>query len=173
MSEELLAWHDFNVSLVTAAAALLGLLFVALSIHVRTLSAARNAELRSIARSIFLGYMVALGFGFLQLMPQTLFALGLELLALIIVSLVPFSFAARAGFRASGIGYRRLVTVIQFAAGFALYAITLAGSVAVLAGDARALFVLGGFALVSLLWGLFNTYELIFRVQAVEAERPV
>ena len=29
MSEELVLWHDFNVSLVTASAGLLGLLFVA------------------------------------------------------------------------------------------------------------------------------------------------
>ena len=72
MSEDLVLWHDFNISLVTASAGLLGLLFVALSIHVRVLSASRNAELRAVARSIFLGYVVSLGIGFLALMPQTL-----------------------------------------------------------------------------------------------------
>ena len=45
MSEELVLWHDFNVSLVTASAGLLGLLFVALSIHVSVLSARQYAEL--------------------------------------------------------------------------------------------------------------------------------
>ncbi len=39
------------------------------SIHIRTLTEKRNAELRSVARSIFLGYVVSLGFGFLALMP--------------------------------------------------------------------------------------------------------
>src|SRR5204863_2857054 len=89
VSEELASWHDFNVSLVTASAALLGLLFVALSIHVRTLSAARNAELRSIARSIFLGYVTALGIGFVQLVPQSLFAVGAELLLLVLLPTLP------------------------------------------------------------------------------------
>ena len=84
MSEELVLWHDFNVALVTAAAGLLGLLFVALSIHIRALSEPRNAELRSVARSIFLGYVVALAFGFLALLPQSLSALGVELLVLIL-----------------------------------------------------------------------------------------
>ena len=67
MEEALLAWHDFNVALVTAAAALLGLLFVALSIHIRSLIQPRNAELRSVARTVFLGYVVALAIGFLAL----------------------------------------------------------------------------------------------------------
>ncbi|HEY3219000.1 MAG TPA: hypothetical protein VGK15_07920, partial [Candidatus Limnocylindria bacterium] len=63
MSEELVLWHDFNLALVTAAAGLLGLLFVALSIHIRSLTSARNAELRSVARTVFLGYVVSLTFG--------------------------------------------------------------------------------------------------------------
>lgn len=172
MSEDLIAWHDFNVSLVTAAAGLLGLLFVALSIHVRTLSAARNAELRSVARSIFLGYVVALGFGFLQLMPQSLQAVGIELLVLILLSLIPFSAAARSGFSATGVGYDRRVTMAQFAIGLLTFVITIAASIAVLGGDARALFVLGAVAVSSLLWGVFNTYELIFRVQSLESADP-
>jgi hypothetical protein len=168
VSEELIAWHDFNVSLVTAAAALLGLLFVALSIHVRTLMAERHAELRSIARSIFLGYLVALGIGFVLLIPQTLFAAGAQLLVLLLLSMIPFAAGARAGLRATGVGFDRRVTMLQFVAGFALFAITLAAAIGLMAGDGRALFVFGGVAIVSLLWGLFNTYELIFRVQPLE-----
>jgi hypothetical protein len=67
MSEGLFLWRDFNVSLVAATAGLLGLLFVARSIHVRVLSASRNAELRAVTRSDFLGYVVALAIGFLAL----------------------------------------------------------------------------------------------------------
>lgn len=123
MSEDLVHWHDFNVALVTAAAGLLGLLFVALSIHVRALTAPRNAELRSVARSVFLGYVVALAIGFLALLPQTLLALGVELMVLVLLAVVPFGAAARSGLRATGIGYDRRVTVIQFVLGFALFAI--------------------------------------------------
>ena len=44
MSNDLALWHDFNVSVVAASAALLGLLFVALSIHMRVLSAMEEQD---------------------------------------------------------------------------------------------------------------------------------
>src|SRR2546423_9193435 len=114
MSEELLLWHDFNVALVTAAAGLLGLLFVALSIHIRAMTDRRNAELRSVARSIFLGYVVSLGFGFLALMPQTLWAFGLELVVLNVAASIPFTAADRTGLRATARGVPPRATVLQF-----------------------------------------------------------
>jgi hypothetical protein len=167
MSEELVLWHDFNVALVTAAAGLLGLLFVALSIHIRALTDQRNAELRSVARSIFLGYVVSLGFGFLALMPQTLGAFGLELIALDIVATIPFAAAARSGLRATGVGFDRRVTMVQFVAGFGLLATAIAGSIGVAVGEPSALYLVAGIAIVALLWGVFNTWELIFRMQNV------
>ena len=168
MTDPLAAWHDFNVSVVTAAAALLGLLFVALSIHIRTLMAKRNAELRSVARSVFLGYVVALGTGFVGLVPQDLGHYGYELLVLVLLATLPFAVAARAGLRATGIGYDRRVTVVQFIAGIGLFATTIASALVAASGDERALFVIGGIAVLSLLWGVFNTYELIFRIQLGE-----
>jgi len=169
MAEDLALWHDFNLSLVTAAAALLGLLFVALSIHMRVLSARENAELRAVARTIFLGYVLSLGIGFLALMPQTLGAFGIEVLVIILAATVPFALAARDGLHASGVGYDRRVTIIQFIAGIALFAVSLASAIGVAIGEARALYAVGGIAVVSLLWGVFNTWELIFRVQALDA----
>lgn len=171
MADALGAWHDFNVSVVTASAGLLGLLFVALSLHMRTLSLARNAELRSVARTVFLGYVVPLGFGFLALMPQELAAFGVELVVLIAVAVVPFATAARNGLRATGVGYDRRLTVAQFLAGMALIAIAIAAAFAIVGGDERALFVLGGLTVLSLLWGVFNTWELIFRIQRAGDER--
>jgi len=170
MSEELVLWHDFNVALVTAAAGLLGLLFVALSIHIRALTDQRNAELRSVARSIFLGYVVSLAFGFLALMPQTLWAFGLELVVLNVAASIPFAAAARSGLRATGVGFDRRVTVVQFIAGFGLFASAIAGSIGVAVGEASALYVVAGIAIVALLWGVFNTWELIFRMQSVGGE---
>jgi modulator of FtsH protease len=165
MPEELALWHDFNVSVVTASAALLGLLFVALSIHMRVLSAAENAELKSVARTVFLGYVLSMGIGFLALMPQTLWAFGVELLVVVLAAMLPFAGAARDGLRARGVGYDRRVTIAQFIAGFVLFAVTIAAAVGIAAGEARALYVIGGIAVLSLLWGVFNTWELIFRVQ--------
>ncbi len=167
MSEELVLWHDFNVALVTAAAGLLGLLFVALSIHIRALTDQRNAELRSVARSIFLGYVVSLGFGFLALMPQTLWAFGLELLTLNFGASIPFAAAARSGLRATGVGFDRRVTMMQFVAGFGLFALAIGAAIGVAVGETSALYVAAGIAIVALLWGVFNTWELIFRMQNV------
>jgi modulator of FtsH protease len=169
MPEELALWHDFNVSVVTASAALLGLLFVALSIHMRVLSAAENAELRSVARTVFLGYVLSMGIGFLALMPQTLWAFGLELLVVVVVATLPFAAAARAGLRATGVGYDRRVTIVQFVAGFALFVVTIAAGIGVAVGEGAALYVVGGIAVLSLLWGVFNTWELIFRVQRLDS----
>lgn len=168
MTEELLLWHEFNIGLVTAAAGLLGLLFVALSIHARALAAPRNAELRAIARTIFLGYVVALAFGFFALVPQTLTALGIELLAVVLAATLPFGAAARSGLRATGVGYDQRVTMLQFVAGFALFVVTIAAAIGVAVGEGAALYVIAGVAVMSLLWGLFNTWELIFRVPSIE-----
>jgi hypothetical protein len=167
MSEELVLWHDFNVALVTAAAGLLGLLFVALSIHIRTLNAERNAELRSVARTVFLGYVVSLAYGFLALMPQSLRAFGGEVIVLNLAATIPFAAAARSGLRATGVGYDRRVTLVQFAAGFGLFAVALTGAIGVAVGEIWALYLTAAIAVLSLLWGVFNTWELIFRIQWV------
>jgi len=167
VSEELVLWHDFNVALVTAAAGLLGLLFVALSIHIRALNDQRNAELRSVARTVFLGYVVALAFGFLALLPQSLTAFGAELIGLNVAALLPFAAAARSGLRATGVGYDRRVTMGQFAAGFVLIAISLTGAIGVTAGETWAIYLSAAIAILSLVWGVFNTWELIFRMQRV------
>lgn len=164
MAEELVLWHDFNVSLVTAAAGLLGLLFVALSLHLRVLNDEKNAELRAVARTVFLGYVISLGIGFLGLFPQSLNALGIELVVLNLAAVIPFVRAAGRGLRAQGVGYRRSVTVSQFVVGFAVTVITIVASLDVAGSDANGLFVIAGIAVTSLLWGVFNTWELIFRV---------
>jgi modulator of FtsH protease len=170
MADELLVWHDFNVALVTAAAALLGLLFVVLSIHIRTIVQPRNAELRAVARTVFLGYVVTLAVGFLELLPQTLRALGIELLVLLLATLLPFAAASRAGLRATGVGYRRSVTIVQFVLGFLLFAVSLAGDIGVLVEEPRALYVVAAVAIVGPLWGVFNTWELIFRIQWIDRD---
>jgi hypothetical protein len=167
MNDELLAWHDFYVSLVTASAALLGLLFVALSLHIRALTDARNAELRSVARTIFLGYVGALGIGFFALLPQTLRALGIELLVLFVITTLLFFAAARVGLRATGVGFARNITIAQFVAGIAFVIVTISGAIGVIAEQSVALYVIAATAVIGLLWGVFNTWELIFRMQIV------
>lgn len=170
MSSSLELWHDFNVSVVTAAAGLLGLLFVALSLHLRALESPRNAELRSIARTVFLGYVTSLGMGFLALIPQELAPYGVELVVLFLAALVPFAVAARTGFRPTGVGYDRRVTMLQFVIGIAMFVVSIAAAIVLASGDERALYVIGAVPVLGLLWGVFNTFELIFRIRLGDNE---
>jgi len=171
MSDALVTWHDFNVSVVTAAAALLGLLFVALSLHLRALADSNNAELKSVARTVFLGYVTSLGMGFLALIPQELGPYGIELVILFLLGLVPFALASGTGFRAAGVGYDRRVTMLQFVIGAGMFVISIAAAIVVATGEERALFVIGAVPVLGLLWGVFNTYELIFRIRLNDAEQ--
>ncbi len=95
-------------------------------------------------------------------------AFGVELLAVVLAATLPFAAASRSGLRATGIGYDRRVTIIQFVAGFVLFIVTIAAAIGVAVGEARALYIVGGVAVLSLLWGVFNTWELIFRIQSVD-----
>ena len=138
---------------------------MALSLHVRALSSRRNAERRSVARSVFLGYVTPLAVAFTGLWPQSLEAYGVEILVLLVASVIPFGLAARDGFRATGVGYSRNVTIVQFAAGIVLYSVSIATAVVLIQGEARALFVVAVNDVLAMLWGVFNTWELIFRIQ--------
>ncbi len=61
------------------------------------------------------------------------------------------------------------MTILQFVAGFGLFALAIAGSIGVAIGETSALYVVAGIAIVALLWGVFNTWELIFRMQSVSS----
>jgi len=56
MAPELVEWREFFITTATVAGALVGLLFVAVSVHLRLLSDEHYADLRQDARAILLGY---------------------------------------------------------------------------------------------------------------------
>src|SRR5258706_14701353 len=119
----------------------------------RALTCRTKGEMQSVARSIFLGYVDALAFGFLALLPQTLWWFGIELLLLNLGAFVPFGAAARSGLRASGVGYSRNVTVVQFIAGFGLFGAALVGAIGVSVGEMWALYLSASLAVIALVWG--------------------
>src|SRR5439155_19581407 len=82
VAPELVEWREFFVTTATVAGALVGLLFIAISLHLPLLSDDRHADLRLDARSILIGYVFALALSLLPLIPQSLAALGEELLVL-------------------------------------------------------------------------------------------
>ncbi len=77
------AWHDLYVMTGGAAAALIGLLFVAVALHTRVLVQERLRHVRALAVHVLVNYLVLLLLSFCLLIPdQTGPLLGAELAAL-------------------------------------------------------------------------------------------
>lgn len=80
--DPLAPWHDLYLGTLSASSALTGLLFVAVTLHVRALVGDQLPILRAEARAIYLGYIASATLSMLALIPnQTLRALGIEILA--------------------------------------------------------------------------------------------
>ena len=74
------AWHDFYLMAGGASAALLGLLFVALTIQIRSITAKEHPELRGTAELILGNFVIILVVSFVALVPaQTKLSLGIDL----------------------------------------------------------------------------------------------
>jgi hypothetical protein len=76
-------WHDFYLMVGTAAATLIGLLFVSLSLNVEVITRKSNADLRALATHTFGNFMSVLMFAVIFLIPeQTPAGLGFSLLGI-------------------------------------------------------------------------------------------
>jgi len=117
------------------------LLFVAVSVHLRLLSDEHYADLRQDARTILLGYLVAMALSLFPLIPQSLAALGQEIL----------------------IG-NRWFRIALFIAGCAA---TLAAGLALLAGQTWPLQLLAASALLLIVVSVFRTWDIVFRAARV------
>jgi hypothetical protein len=74
-------WHDFYLLIGTAAATLVGLLFVSLSLNVDVITREANADLRMLAAQTFTGFLNVVMLAVLFLIPrQVPSGLGLPLL---------------------------------------------------------------------------------------------
>jgi hypothetical protein len=76
-------WHDFYLMIGTAAATLIGLLFLSLSLNVDVITRPERADLRSLAAHTFGNFMSVLMFSVLFLIPSQVPAgLGVPLLCI-------------------------------------------------------------------------------------------
>jgi hypothetical protein len=76
-------WHDFYLMIGAAAATLIGLLFVSLSLNADVITRKENADLRALATHTFGNFMSVLMFAVLFLIPsQVPLGLGLPLLGI-------------------------------------------------------------------------------------------
>lgn len=77
------SWHDFYLMIGTAAATLIGLLFVALALNADVVTRESNVDLRALATHTFGNFMSVLMFAVLFLIPQQVpLGLGLPLLGI-------------------------------------------------------------------------------------------
>ena len=76
-------WHDFYLMIGTAAATLVGLLFVSLSLNADAITRRTNANLRLLATQTFTSFITVIMFAVLFLIPNQLpLGLGLPLLGI-------------------------------------------------------------------------------------------
>ncbi|MDE2228265.1 MAG: hypothetical protein KGL11_04395 [Alphaproteobacteria bacterium] len=114
------AWHDLYVMLGSSAAALIGLLFVATSLHLDDIIA--NQVYRHRARNIALHLLALLVQATAILAPQPMTLLGLEICAVNLLGLsIPITFTHRAFIRDRELGRRGgsvLSIAIAYMAGY-------------------------------------------------------
>jgi uncharacterized membrane protein SirB2 len=80
-SQVVAGWRDFYLMVGTAAATLVGLLFVSLSLNADAISRKKNADLRALAEQTFASFLFILMFAVFFLIPgQEPLGLGLPLL---------------------------------------------------------------------------------------------
>ncbi len=88
--EEIATWHDFYMLAGSAAATLMGLIFVSVSLHIDIISRTEKyGDIRALAIQTFFNFLLILGFAFIFMAPSdTPFGIGTPLLILGILGLV-------------------------------------------------------------------------------------
>jgi len=167
VAPELVEWRDFFVATTTVAGTLVGLLFVAVSVHLRLLSDEHHADLHLDARSNLTGYVVAMILAVLPLIPQSLFALGAEVLMVFVflagttVRTLPQLFKSRRAVYGRRIIWLRAVLLI------AGDVASLSGGVALLSGQTWPLQMLAVSVIALIVISVLRTWDIVFRAAAV------
>jgi len=171
MATQLDPWRDFFVMTGGAAAALTGLLFVAMSIHLREIAEDTTRRLR--ARVTLQGLVVALVVSGLALLPgQDVRVFGLELLVITVATVVVGFVQAREMMRAARgrdsrpmPGYR-----VRLIVNHSLSLLGVAVSLLLVLGEVGALYALAGVHLLLISYMVYNSWGLLLLVSA--GERP-
>lgn len=154
-------WHDFFLATAGAAAALTGLLFVAISLHLRYV--ATDAQYRGMARGSLVGLVMALVLSLAALIHQPSGWLGVELVA-VGVAYTPFGGAIQLlQRRRKGVSIPRL-TVWRAAGGYALALIGVLGGLSVAFRAGPGLFIIALILVAIVLWNLWNAWVLLMGV---------
>ena len=157
------SWHDFYIVAGTGSATLVGLLFVSLSLHLRTV--VTRSEVRALARATLVNFALVLLVALFVVIPQDASSVGLQLEISGAVSAVIIAAPVVAASRSRG----RIVPTPLLVARFVLSVLGYAGIVIagglLTAGSYSAGFAsLASATLILLLISLRNTWDLLVSV---------
>lgn len=154
-------WHDFFLATAGAAAALTGLLFVALSLHIRYV--ATNPMYRSMARGSLIALVMVLVLSLVALIHQPGTWSGVELAA-IGVAYIPFGGVVQiASMRMSAKPVPR-TRVVRAGVGYLLALVGVLGGLSVAFQVGPGLYVVAGILVAIVLWNLWDAWVLLMGV---------
>ena len=154
-------WHDFFLATAGASAGLTGLLFVAMSLHMRYV--ATDPYYRNLARGSLVGLVSVLVVSLIVLMNQPASWVGIELLLFAVLFLV-------AEGRYDAVSYRRLsgaparATLIRSGVGALLALAGLIGGLTIALQAGPGLYVIAVVAITVTAWNLLNAWTLLIGV---------
>jgi hypothetical protein len=133
-------WHDLYVMLGTSAAALIGLIFIATSLHIREVVSNPGFRIRLHTGAVHL--LTFLIQAIFVLVPQPIYLLGAELcLANLIGLLPPLRNAYRYFYSDTDLGRRGGMRIYRLATFAAAYLVALAGGAALVEGSSWGMYL--------------------------------
>lgn len=157
------SWDNFYLVAGAAAASLVGLLFVSLSLHLRALLA--RPDVRALARVTLANFALVLLVALVVVIPQDAHAAGLELQGVGAISALIIGGSLVAAIRRRTRTMRRLVLLMRLAFAVVSYAATVTAGVLLTTDSYRAAFAfLAAATLILLVTSLRNTWDLIVSV---------
>jgi modulator of FtsH protease len=155
-------WHDFFLAAAGAAAALTGLLFVGLSLHIRYI--ASNSVYRNMARGSLIGLVTVLVISLIALVSQSDRSAGIELA--LVGALYVFGEGAYELVTYGRRSDRRVarMTVVRSGIGHLLALVAIAGSLGVVFKVGPGLYAVAFISITIMVWNLWNAWELLIGV---------
>lgn len=164
-------WHDFYIVAGTAAATLVGLLFVGLSLHLRIVVTA--VEVKSLARVTLANFGAVLIVALFMVIPQGASAAGSQLIGAGVISLVVAAPSLVGAVRAGSWSFemslvQRVRVLLRFGLSAIGYLVIIVAGILLLASSFSAAFNLLLITVIALLViSLRNTWDLLVTVADV------
>jgi hypothetical protein len=163
-------WHDYFLATAGASAALAGLLFVAVSLHVRYIATSPDHRARS--RDSLTGLVIVLVLSLVALVPQPTVWFGLELMVIVAGYIAVVGAFQLAAIRAGGWHLPRSV-LMRTGFGYLLAIAGILAGLSITLQTGPGIYVLGIILVVVSLWSLLNAWVLLMGVadEEIAAEK--